>query len=111
MSEDEVYLAARAAAHAAEEALLLASQWYEAGLGIRPPRKSGRVRGVAREHVEGGGMELWACEHDHAPGARSCLQLTQAQRDEAVTCAETWIRQEQASGRLFAGWPVKRDGA
>lgn len=106
MSEDEAYLAARAAAHAAEEALLCASQWYEAGVGIRPPRKSGKVRGVARDSD---GMELHACEHDHAPGVRSCQLLTPAQASEAMACAETWIQQEQASGRLFGDWRVKRD--
>jgi hypothetical protein len=109
MDEDLAYLAAREAAHAAEEALLAASQWYEVGVGIRPPRKSGKVRGVAREHVEGGGLELWHCDHDHAPGVRSIQQLTPAQREAAEACAGAWVREQQAVGGLFASWPVKRD--
>ena len=43
---------------------------YEAGHGIRPPNRRGRYRAVAWECVPGGGMELWHCDHDHAPGVR-----------------------------------------
>lgn len=73
---------------------------YEAGSGIRPPRRGGKVRAVAREVVPGGGMELWHCDHDHAPGVRDMRQVTQAQRDVTEACAATWLAGEIADGRL-----------
>jgi hypothetical protein len=81
---------------------------YEAGLGIRPPRKSGKVRGVAREVVPGGGAELWHCDHDHAPGVRSCQILTPAQQEEASRCARDWIAGQIRDGALL-DMPVRYD--
>jgi hypothetical protein len=81
------------------------SPHYTGGSGIRPPRKSGRYRGVAWEIVPGGGMELWHCDHDHAPGVHSCPQVSDAQRTEAEQCAMTWLEQQIAGG-LITGWPV-----
>jgi hypothetical protein len=101
------YLAARAIAHAAGEALLRASQWYEVHAGIRPPRRSGKVRGVLAEHVEGGGLELWHCGHDHAPGVRRIPDLTPEQEAAAVACAIEHAEQEKLAGRL-SDWPVRR---
>lgn len=63
---------------------------YEAGYGIRPPRKSGKVRGVAYEIVQGGGTELWYCEHDHA----------EAPRAQARACARNWLQDQISQGRL-----------
>jgi len=82
---------------------------YEAGLGIRPPRKGGRVRGVAHEVVVGGGMELWHCDHDHAPGVRNCQQLTDVQRAEAQECSRAWIQEQIEQGRLYP-MPVWAEG-
>ena len=106
MTENTEYLAARAAAHAAEEELLKAGSWYEVHSGIRPPRKSGKVRGVLEERVPGGGMELWSCEHDHAPGVKDIRQLTPDQHQAAEDCARAHAEQEKLAGRLF-GWPVR----
>jgi hypothetical protein len=75
---------------------------YEAGSGIRPPRRGGRYRAVAHEVVPGGGMELWHCDHDHAPGIRSCQQVSDAQRAEAETCAAVWLRGQIEDGRLYS---------
>jgi hypothetical protein len=105
-SESPEYLAARAAAHEAEEALLIAGSWYEVHPGIRPPRRGGKVRGVLEERVPGGGMELWHCEHDHAPGVRSIRDLTPDQEAEANACARAHAEREKRAGRLF-GWPVR----
>lgn len=82
---------------------------YEAGLGIRPPRKSGKVRGVAREVVPGGGMELWSCDHDHAPSVRSCLDLTRDQHAEATRCARDWLATQIHDGHLTR-MPVRDEG-
>jgi hypothetical protein len=73
---------------------------YEAGSGIRPPHKGGKVRGVAHEIVPGGGMELWHCDHDHAPGVKDCRKLTAEQRADAAACAEAHLRAEISAGRL-----------
>lgn len=85
---------------------------YEAGYGIRDARgrsrASGKVRGVAREIVAGGGMELWACQHDHAPGVRDCRQLTTAQRKEAAACAAAWAENEITAGARYP-MPVEWD--
>jgi hypothetical protein len=81
---------------------------YEAGLGIRPPNRRGRVRGVARERLVGGGMDLWYCDHDHAPGVRDCRVLTPAQRAEATDCAAAWITAGVRGGALFP-MPITRD--
>lgn len=81
---------------------------YDAGFGIRPPRKSGKVRGVAQEIVCGGGVELWFCDHDHAPGVRDCRQLTADQRATAADCAAQWLSGEIDAGRLLP-MPVWRD--
>jgi hypothetical protein len=66
---------------------------YEAGLGIRPPRKSGKVRGCAREVVPGGGVELIA-----------------DQRAGAVACARAWLDDQIAQGRLYP-MPVEDEPA
>ncbi len=105
-SESAEYLAARDAAHAAEEALIEAGSWYEVHSGIRLPRKSGKVRGVLAERVPGGGMELWHCDHDHAPGVRRCPDLTPEQHAAAENCARAHAEQEKRAGRLF-DWPVR----
>lgn len=81
---------------------------YLAHSGIRPPRRGGKVRGVAREVVPGGALELWSCDHDHAPGVTSVRQLTPAQHDEACRCAEAWIA-AQIAGGLILSLPVERD--
>jgi len=78
---------------------------YTAGSGIRPPTRRGKVRGVAREIVPGGGMELWHCDHDHAPGVRSCQDLTVAQRTDALQCAQAWLNR-QIAARLIMDMPV-----
>ena len=75
---------------------------YLAGQGIRPPDRRGKVRGVAHECVPGGGMELWHCDHDHALGVRSCLQLTDTQRAEAQSCAAAWLQRQILDGRLYS---------
>lgn len=106
MNREDAYAVARQAAHEAEEAESVAVSRYEAGAGIRPPRKSGKVRGVLHEIVPGGGMELRHCDHDHAPGVRDCGQLTPAQRAEAAACARAWAETEIAAGRLYP-WPVR----
>lgn len=78
---------------------LVPGEWrYEVGAGIRPPRTSGRVRGVAREVEPSGGIELWHCEHDHAPGVRDCRKLTEEQTAAAQACAERWLEDQMASG-------------
>jgi hypothetical protein len=58
--------------------------------------------------VVGGGMDLWFCDHDHAPGVRDCRELTPAQRAEAADCAAAWIAGRITSGALFP-MPVTRD--
>jgi hypothetical protein len=78
---------------------------YVAGSGIRPPRRDGKYRGVAREIVPGGGLELWACDHDHAPGVRSCQLVTEAQRAEAEQCAVAWLARQIVDG-FIVSWPV-----
>jgi hypothetical protein len=75
---------------------------YVAGHGIRPPRRGGKVRGVAREIVPGGGVELWHCDHDHAPGIRDCRKLGSLQRAEAQQCAAAWLDRQVAAGRITA---------
>lgn len=99
MSEDDI-LAARRAAHQAGEALTAALSCYTIGHGIRPPDSRGKYRGVAREVVPGGGTELWACDHDHAPGVRSVRQVTAFQRGQAQLCAADWLDGEIRAGRL-----------
>jgi hypothetical protein len=82
---------------------------YEAGSGIRPPRKSGRFRAVAREVVPGGGLELWHCEHDHAPGVRDVRQASEEQRVSAQACALAWLARQIEDGHLYA-MPAWREG-
>lgn len=77
------------------------SPHYTAGSGIRPPTRSGKVRGVAWEFVPGGGMELWHCDHDHAPGVRSMQLVSDVQRAEAEQCAVTWLRTQAGSGLIM----------
>jgi hypothetical protein len=81
---------------------------YEAGSGIRPPRKSGKFRGVAREIVVGGGMELWACDHNHAPGIHDVRLAAPEQQAAATTCAEQWLTGQISEGNLFP-MPIERD--
>lgn len=106
MSPEDAYAAARQAAHEAAEAEIVAVSRYEAGAGIRPPRRSGKVRGVLHEIVPGSGMEIWHCDHDHAPGVHDCRQLTAEQRTEAVACARNWAGGQIAAGHLYP-WPVR----
>lgn len=106
MSPEDGYVAARQAAHEAAEAESIAVSRYEAGAGIRPPRRSGKARGVLREIVPGGGMEIWHCEHDHAPRVHDCRQLSAEQRAEAVACARNWAGGQIAAGHLYP-WPVR----
>ena len=73
---------------------------YEAGYGIRDAR--------GPSPMPGGGMELWACQHDHAPGVRDCRQLTTAQRKEAAACAAAWAENEITAGALYP-MPVEWD--
>lgn len=74
---------------------------YEASVGIRPPRaKAGRVRGVAYEMVPGGGMELWHCGHDHAPGVNDMQRILPHQYEAAANCAEEWLNSQVFSGAL-----------
>lgn len=73
---------------------------YEVFAGIRPPRKSGKVRGVAMEVVPGGALELWHCDHDHGPGVKRCPDLTPEQRTLAEMCAAEWVTQQIRDGRL-----------
>lgn len=73
---------------------------YTIGYGIRPPDSRGKLRGVAREIVPGGGMELWSCQHDHAPGLRSVRDVSAFQRGQAQLCAADWLDGEIAAGRL-----------
>jgi hypothetical protein len=89
---------------------------YEASWGRRPPRKSTTWwAGVVHERVDGGGMELWSCEHRHQAEA------------QALACAVAWAtgkaRQELAAyepppglpelrgavERMFGGMPVVFD--
>jgi hypothetical protein len=69
---------------------------YVAGFGIR----RGKLRGVAREFAPGGGLELWYCDHDHAPGVRRCPDLTPAQRAGAQQCALSWLVTQIQDGWL-----------
>jgi hypothetical protein len=73
---------------------------YEPGLGIRPPRRGGKVRGVARELEPGGGMELWHCDHDHAPGVHDVRELAPSQRAAATRCARDWLVAQIRDGHL-----------
>jgi hypothetical protein len=84
---------------------------YVAGLGIRPPRKGGRVRGVAHGFEPGGGMELWHCDHDHAPGVKDCRKLTPEQRKAAIDCSAKWLRGQVARdvSKGLPALPVRRD--
>jgi hypothetical protein len=82
---------------------------YAASSGIRPARRGGKVRGVAYEYEPGGGMQLWYCDHDHAPGVKRCQELTDEQRAEAQACAEAWLRDQIASGQLSPR-PITQDG-
>jgi hypothetical protein len=82
---------------------------YEGGIGIRPPRKGGKVRGIARVYEPDGGMELWACDHNHAPGVKSCEDVTPEQRAEASQCAKAWLDGQVAAGHL-AVLPVMIEG-
>jgi hypothetical protein len=53
--------------------------------GGRPPRKSTSWwAGVVRERVDGGGMELWHCEHRHAT------------EREALGCSVEWAKAKAA---------------
>lgn len=82
---------------------------YEAGTGIRPASASrGRFRGIAREVTDGGGMELWACPHDHAPGVRRVQDADSFSREAALRCAEDWLAVKIRLGDL-AELPVTRD--
>jgi len=82
---------------------------YEISAGIRPPsRRSGKLRGVVYEIVPGGGMELWYCDHDHAPGIRDMRQVTRFQREEAYQCAERRVASQIAEGRLYL-LPAQRE--
>ncbi len=75
------------------------TEWrYEVSAGIRPPRRSGRVRGVAYAVEPGGGMEIWHCEHDHAPGVHDMRNVPDAQREDAYQCAERWLEEQMARG-------------
>ena len=88
---------------------LVPGEWrYEVSAGMRPPRKSGRVRGVVYEAEPGGGMEIWHCDHDHAPGVRDCRLLTEGQRAQAYACAGSWLR-EQISRGFRTELPVVRE--
>lgn len=100
MSEDELAIAARRARIAAEETEIITVSRYEVYPGIRPPRKSGKIRGVAAEVVPGGGLELWSCEHDHAPGVRRVQDLTPQQAAEAMGCAESYLAGRMDNGTL-----------
>jgi hypothetical protein len=72
---------------------------YEASMGIRPPnRNRGRVRGVVYEVVQGGRMELWSCQHDHAPGVRDVRHADDSGREAALLCAENWAAAHIQSG-------------
>jgi len=82
---------------------------YEASCGIRPPRRGGKVRGVAYVFEPGGGLELWNCGHDHAPGVRNCQLLTPEQRADARACAETWLNGQIDGGHLDR-YPITHDG-
>jgi hypothetical protein len=82
---------------------------YEAGAGIRPPNRRGRVRAVAWEIVPGGGMELWHCDHDHAPGVRNVQLLGPDEREAAFRCAAEWLAGRIADGHLHP-LPVIREG-
>jgi hypothetical protein len=74
---------------------------YEAAAGIRPPyKRTGRVRGVAYEMGPGGGVELWHCEHDHAPGVRVMPSILPGQRETAEECAEEWLTGQIRDGHL-----------
>jgi hypothetical protein len=75
---------------------------YEAGSGIRPARRGGRFRAVAHEVVPGGGLELWACDHDHAPGVRDVRQVSDAQRAGAEACAAEWLARQIEDGHLYS---------
>lgn len=99
MSEDAI-IAARRAAHQAEEALSAAVSRYTIGYGIRPPNSRGKLRGVAREIVPGGGMELWSCQHDHATGLHDVRQVSSFQRRQAQLCAADWLDEQIQDGRL-----------
>lgn len=79
---------------------------YEAGAGIRPPTRTGTFCAVAREVVHGGGMELWHCGHDHAPGVRIAYQASPEQHAEAVQCARAWLQHQISTGTL-ADLPVQ----
>jgi hypothetical protein len=82
---------------------------YEAGNGIRPPNSRGRYRAVAWETVPGGGMELWHCGHDHAPGVRDVRRASDAQREAAIACARAYLDGRIADGSLYP-LPVIREG-
>jgi hypothetical protein len=59
---------------------------YEASWGRRPPRKSTTWwAGVVHELVDGGGMELWHCDHRHRG------------EQEALDCAVEWARAKAAA--------------
>lgn len=64
---------------------------YEASTGIRPANAHrGRFRGIVYEVVEGGRVELHACDHDHAPGVRDARRADDSGREAALLCAEDW---------------------
>lgn len=71
---------------------------YEASWGRRPPRKSTSWwAGVVHERADGGGMELWHCEHRHAT------------EREALDCAVNWAK-TKAAGELAACQPPDLSG-
>ena len=82
---------------------------YEAGHGIRPPNRRGRYRAVAWELVPGGGMELWHCDHDHAPGVRKVQDASETEREAAEQCARNWLAGRISDGHLHP-LPVIREG-
>ena len=82
---------------------------YEISAGVRhPTRLSGKVRGVVYENVPGGGLELWYCDHDHAPGIRNMRRISDGQREDAYRCAEDWVSGQIADGSLHL-LPVRRE--
>lgn len=101
--------AARQALHAAEEALSAAVSRYEVHTGIRPPNRRGKAVGVVQEVVPGGGMEVRHCPHDHAPGKHRVADLTTAETEAALKCAEAWVAEQMDAGNLIR-LPVDRAG-
>lgn len=70
---------------------------YEVHAGIRPPsRTRGKVRAVVFEKVPGGGVDIFTCAHDHAPGVHRCQDISPDQLAEVIRCGRMWTENQIA---------------